>query len=267
MKATISYKCTDGRIGCGICKNRGITVTYSAYSGLSRHYKVAHKDRDRKQVMITPKNDKITELTNQVATLIDEIRELKEKGASQPTIVNNNNVTNNTINIFFNKDLKYYPELVKIMGRDKAGDYLLFKMPESKDLFGVLDKLFTKDGTSVCPIQIDDDGFIVTRSATEFDVDPTGDMIDKENKSKLQDAILSAYIDSTKAIDNECDKLRVKRVNGEYNEEDSDTLNRRFESVIEPSRPYEVIDLMNSIKPKKKDFDRLRRICPKVAKK
>lgn len=206
----------------------------------------------------------IAAIQNQISVLADAVTNIKSAGTT-------NNITNitqtNNISIFFNEDLKYYPELVKIMGKDKAGDYLLFKMPESKDLFNVLDLLFVKDGISSCPIQLDGTDFVVTRSKTEFVTDPTGELIVKENKSKLQDAVLSAYIESTKTITSECEKLRLKRVNGEYNEEDQEVLNRRFESMIEPSRPYDVINIINRIKPGKKDFDRLRKICSTVTKK
>lgn len=206
-------------------------------------------------------HSEMAELRQQVAKLTDAVTHI------QPvTNITNNNITNN-INIYFNKDLKYYPELVKIMGKKGTCDYLLFTMPESKDLFGVLDKLFIRDGVNTCPIRISDGEFIIARSETEFDSDPTGELIDKENKHKLQDAVLSAYIDSTKQLDEACEVIRLKRVNGEYTEEDTETINRRFDAGIEPSRPYDVINIIQAIKPKKKDFDRLRKICPKIVKK
>jgi len=36
---------------------------------------------------------------------------------------------------------------------------------------------------------------------------------------------------------------------------------------VEPIRPYEVIDLMNGLKPKKRDFDKIRKMCPEIVKK
>lgn len=229
------------------------------------------KLKPKQSVLFKPKSDstpqviscdQLEQLKHHIASEV--VRELEHKVGSQ-NITNN---ISNTINVYFNKDLKYYPELVKLLGRQKTCNYLLFKMPESRDLFGVLDTLFVKDGVSTCPIRVgDDDEFIVARNNDEYIHDPTGELIDRENKSKLQDAILSAYIDSTKHLDEECEKIRRDRVNGEYTEQDMETINKRFDSAIEPSRPYEVIDIMNGIKPKKKDFDRLRKICPKIVKK
>lgn len=243
--------------------------TYSFKTTLNKHFREKHPKKCT--LVAKPKEgegDLLTSIRDMIKSEVSELR-AEIKASQQPSGVNitNNNISN-VINVYFNKDLKYYPELVKIMGRDKAGDYLLFKMPESRDLFGVLDTLFFRDGVSTCPIRVgDDDEFIVARNNDEYINDPTGELIDRENKSKLQDAVLSAYIDSTRHMDEECEKIRLARANGEYTEHDKEVINRRFDSAIEPSRPYEVIDIMNGIKPKKKDFDRLRKICPKIVKK
>lgn len=254
---------------CNFC---GISL--SSRASKSRHQRYTCKlrpDQSITKLVEKPSTQpELQEIKDQIAKLTCAMNQIMPSGqgvSNITNITNNNNITNN-INIYFNKDLKYYPELVKLLGRKNTCDYLLFKMPESRDLFGVLDKLFVKDGISTCPIKIsDDDEFIVARNNEEFIHDPTGELIDRENKSKLQDAILSAYIDSTRHMDEECEKIRRNRVNGEYSEQDRETINKRFDSTIEPSRPYEVIDIMNGIKPKKKDFDRLRKICPKVVKK
>ena len=299
MSAELSYiKTKDNRIICAQCQKMSVQPIYSSMRAFRRHYRLHHvKLPDtRQKIIAVPRDthasdgysaDKITllekqvqDLTNQLQAVIrtptgidqqlktisDEIRALRAQPLSSH-ITNNNNINNN-ITIYFNKDLKYYPELVKLLGRQKTCDYLLFKMPESRDLFGVLDTLFMRDGISTCPIRVDDDDeFIVARNTDEYVRDPTGELIDRENKSKLQDAILSAYIDSTKHLDEECEKIRKNRVNGEYTEKDIETINKRFDGAIEPSRPYEVIDIMNGIKPKRKDFDKLRKICPKIVKK
>ena len=259
------------KVRCEYCKPN--PQEFSCRQSYYRHRKTFHPETVsatacKRQVKIKPKQQEQDNVL--LETLLKEVKEIKTKMGNGAAITNNSNITqiNNTINVYFNKDLKYYPELVKLLGRQKTCDYLLFKMPESRDLFGVLDTLFVKDGVSTCPIRVgDDDEFIVARNNEEYIHDPTGELIDRENKSKLQDAILSAYIDSTKHLDDECEKIRKNRVNGEYTEQDAETINKRFDGAIEPSRPYEVIDIMNGIKPKKKDFDRLRKICPKVVKK
>lgn len=267
------------KIVCEYCKEKGIHTTFSWKQSYYKHRVKNHpelyedpKDSKLKVLEMRLKDTEkaLAEMSNNSASILKAVNDIRDKVQTPSNVTNNNNITqiNNTINVYFNKDLKYYPELVKLLGRQKTCNYLLFKMPESKDLFGVLDKIFVKDGISTCPIRVDDDDeFIVARNDGEYVHDPTGELIDRENKSKLQDAILSAYIDSTKHLDEECDKIRQTRVNGEYTEQDMETINKRFDSAIEPSRPYEVIDIMNGIKPKKKDFDRLRKICPKVVKK
>jgi len=150
-----------------------------------------------------------------IESSIDEIKQqitnvVKQLPATAGTTINNNNT------IYFNKDLKYYPELVKIMGREKACNYLLYGMPETKDIFGVIDKLFLQNGALGCPFRYDQDtgDFLIARAEGVFDRDPTGETIDRENKSKLQDAILSAYVDTTKQISRECADLRIARLNG-----------------------------------------------------
>ena len=247
--------------------------TYKNRPHVYRHQKVcehkdsAHSDPVRINVVAKDKpigsgiDKELMIIRKQMTELSNQIKTIPAQNITQ--ITNNNN-----INVYFNKDLKYYPELVKLLGRQKTCDYLLFTMPESRDIFGVFDKLFVRDGVSCCPIKVsEDDEFVIARNNNEFVHDPTGELIDRENKSKLQDAVLSAYIDSTKHLDDECEKIRKNRVNGEYSEQDMETINRRFDSAIEPSRPYEVMDIMNGIKPKKKDFDRLRKMCPKITKK
>lgn len=250
---------------CVACKAMGITKMFKHPQSVNNHKVKYHQKKPHPTVV---KKDN-TSAVDAITQLIETVNEIKNKiDAAAPPITNITNNISNTFNIYFNKDLKYYPELVKLMGKQKTFDYLMFKMPESRDLFGVLDTLFVKDGVSTCPISIgDDDEFVVARSGDECIRDPTGELIDRENKSKLQDAILSAYIDSTKDLDEECEKIRKNRVNGEYSEQDKETINKRFDSMVEPSRPYEVIDIMNGIKPKKKDFDRLRKMCPKITKK
>jgi len=258
MKQNIAYK-IDNRYGCQICNRE-----YADKSAVYRHYKRNHK--------IEPTVcEKINVISEQMNTLVNEMQDFKKQNpaTSAPVINNNNNNNNNTI--YFNKDLKYYPELVKIMGREKACNYLLYGMPETKDIFGVIDKLFLQNGALGCPFRYDQDtgDFLIARAQGVFDRDPTGETIDRENKSKLQDAILSAYVDTTKQISRECADLRIARLNGEYTEADQEKLTRRFDALmtVEPIRPYEVIDLMNGLKPKKRDFDKIKKMCPAIVKK
>ena len=209
-----------------------------------------------------------------LADVCNEIQDLKKHIPTQlsvPINANINNINNNNSTIYFNKDLKYYPELVKIMGKEKACNYLLYGMPETRDIFGVIDKLFLQNGATDCPFRYDQDTgeFLIARAEGVYDRDPTGETIDRENKSKLQDAILSAYVDTTTAMSKECAELRIARLNSEYSEADQEKLTRRFDAMmtIEPARPYEVIDLMHGLKPKKRDYDKIKKLCPAIIKK
>jgi len=230
---------------CPYCEN-----SYTQATNMHRH----------KRKCINRPNTQIEKLR---CEFTDKIKSIENK---LPMVNINNNNT-----IYFNKELKYYPELVKIMGREKACNYLLYGMPETKDIFGVIDKLFLQNGALGCPFRYDHDtgDFLIARAEGVFDRDPTGETIDRENKSKLQDAILSAYVDTTKQISRECADLRISRLNGEYTEADQEKLTRRFDALmtVEPIRPYEVIDLMNGLKPKKRDFDKIKKMCPAIIKK
>jgi len=257
-----AFKTVDNKIGCMLCDEVNIPSYFSSYNSLRNHCNTRHRGIPppkysklvKTKITCTSKNRSLTSDAPLVANL---------------TNVNNNNISNNTI--YFNKDLKYYPELVKIMGREKACNYLLYGMPETKDLFGVIDKLFLQNGAIGCPFRYDQDtgDFLIARAEGVFDRDPTGETIDRENKSKLQDAILSAYVDTTKHISRECADLRIARLNTEYTEADQEKLTRRFDALmtVEPIRPYEVIDLMNGLKPKKRDFDKIKKMCPAIIKK
>ena len=125
----------------------------------------------------------------------DQIKKLSNKidnlqSSTQP-IVNNINIY--ISGTYFNDNLNYYLELVKKMGADEAHHYLLHSL--GKNPFDTLKKIYT-EGT--LPILRDDDKFVICRSETDYDIDPTGDMVDKENKEKLDNAVIMA---STNAND------------------------------------------------------------------
>jgi len=264
-----TFKTESGKYVCLLCDEFGIKSCFSTLTNLNKHCKIRHNTKSNEGLKNKTKhNDALVEVKSMISGLVTEIQDLKQKPAATHAPINNNN--NNTT-IYFNKDLKYYPELVKIMGREKACNYLLYGMPETKDIFGVIDKLFLQNGARGCPFRYDQDtgDFLIARAEGVFDRDPTGETIDRENKSKLQDAILSAYVDTTTQISRECADLRIARLNTEYTEADQEKLTRRFDALmtVEPIRPYEVIDLMNGLKPKKRDFDKIKKICPAIVKK
>lgn len=152
----------DGRYYCVICEQEGKSTSYAVPNTVFRHRKAQHGIKAHrgptnapKKVTVVSRSEEVTLLKkqleekdktlNQVIQALETVNELKNKMDNiQPTQNITQNI-NNTINIYFNKDLKYYPELVKLIGRKNTCDYLLFKMPESRDLFGVLDKLFVRD--------------------------------------------------------------------------------------------------------------------------
>jgi len=260
----------NGSLMCEICNSNNIYSYFASEQSYRRHVRIRHSLKPIKKQDID-----ITELKHQIKTLNKKIDKIQTSttatSTSTSTSTSNATPVSNNVTLYYNKDLKYYPELVKIMGREKACNYLLYGMPETKDIFGVIDKLFLQNGALGCPFRYDHDtgDFLIARAEGVFDRDPTGETIDRENKSKLQDAILSAYVDTTKQISRECADLRIARLNGEYTEADQEKLTRRFDALmtVEPIRPYEVIDLMNGLKPKKRDYDKIKKMCPAIVKK
>lgn len=78
------------------------------------------------------------------------------------------------------------------MGVDATHHYLLHSL--GRNPFDTLKKIYT-DGN--IPIFKDDNGFVICRSSTDYEIDPTGDVVDKENKEKLDNAIIIASTKST----------------------------------------------------------------------
>lgn len=257
---------TNGRFGCITCAKHGRDVSFISEITFKNHYKKSHLPfpcPKKTKINIKPK-----ESTNEMSDLITKAVEkamTKLTEEMQPQVVNVTNNSNNiNLNIYFNKELKYYPELVKLLGKKEASDYLLFTMPESKDFFGVIRRL-VENGK--CPIKTDGSGFVVLRNESEHVSDPTGELLDRENKSKLEVAVLSAYNESTKEINAECERIRLSRVNEDYTKEDEAILNSRFEGIMEPTRPHQIIGMIKQFKPKRKDFDGLRGVCTSIEKK
>lgn len=279
---------SNGRFGCIKCATQGRDASFISEVTFKNHYKKTHIPlpcQKKTKVTVTPKgeatvdnmSDLITKAVKRVMaetmaeTMAKTMAKITEQVAAiKPQVVNvtNNNSNNNNINmnmnIYFNKELKYYPELVKLLGKKEASDYLLFTMPESKDFFGVIRKLVENGG---CPIKTDGSGFVVLRNESEHVSDPTGELLDRENKNKLEVAVLSAYNESTKEINAECERIRLSRVNEDYTKEDEAILNSRFEGIMEPTRPHQIISMIKQFKPKRKDYDSLRGVCTSIEKK
>ena len=259
---------------CKTCFNeKGLTIKFAHKSSLNRHMRSFHQPQKTK-VPVSPKSEAtVNNMSDLITKAVEAIAKLTEQVAAiKPQVVNvtnnsnnsNNNNINMNMNIYFNKELKYYPELVKLLGKKEASDYLLFTMPESKDFFGVIRKLVENGG---CPIKTDGSGFVVIRNESEHVSDPTGELLDRENKNKLEVAVLSAYNESTKEINAECERIRLSRVNEDYTKDDEAILNSRFEGIMEPTRPYQIISMIKQFKPKRKDYDSLRGVCTSIEKK
>lgn len=133
----------------------------------------------------TKLHDQVNQISDDLKAAIHEIHDLKTKPQS---VVNNYHKHNVTLNIFFNEDLEYFSELVKKLGIETACTYLLQKHP---DQFDALEKIF--ENTKFFPIGVHRDGFVIYRAKDKYNIDPTGHLIDKENKDKLTDAIIMAY--------------------------------------------------------------------------
>lgn len=180
-----------------------------------------------------------------------------------------NNITNNTnnnINIYFNNDVKYFKELVDIMGRESAIRYLLYTLPSTKNLFDVIAKIFMREGVN-CPIKVSENGdFLISRGNGKVDIDPTGALLDLENKDKIKDAVLSAFVDNSQPQADRLKSIRLAQMMDgtdhirSYTEAETEVLNSTYESILEPRRLYEIMDLVGSVRPRKVDYDYLRRL-------
>lgn len=127
--------------------------------------------------------------------------------------------------IYFNEDLKYFTELTGIMGHEGATNYLLYVLPVTKNLFEPLDKIFARDGVK-CPFNVIDDGFVISRNEGITEIDPTGALIDLENKIK----IINASIEALHAV------------------RDAASTIDRFNQILE----------LVAVKPKRQDYDLLK---------
>jgi hypothetical protein len=132
----------------------------------------------------------VKQLTTDLKATQNKIDKL-ELQLSQPSVVNNNNITiNNNINImYFNDNLEYYSELVKKMGEDNTCSYLLHR-PHA-DQFDVLEKVYEDAG--FFPINVHNGGLVIYKNNDEIIMDPTGSIIDKENKNKVTNALITAH--------------------------------------------------------------------------
>lgn len=136
--------------------------------------------------------------------------------ATPPSVVNiingnitiNNHTTNKiyVCNVHFNKDLEYYQELVNKMGKEAAQSYLMHIAPKTGP-YGILERIY--DTVERIPIRVDDDGFVIFRSSSSYDMDFTGDIIDKETREKLDNALIMACNETN---DESFDLLKTRKI-------------------------------------------------------
>lgn len=257
------------------CKYCGLE--YGRKSSIYRHQRVCAQNQTsltkQKPIVKRKEDDRITQLEQSVKEGFEKIQSIiVDKQTVTVSNVNNvnNNITNN-INIYFNKDLKYFTELVNVMGHANAVSYLLYTLPATKNLFDVIGKIFVRDGVN-CPFSLTDDGeFVISRGENETEIDPTGALIDLENKNKIKDAVLMAFVDTNKAQHAALQEVRLAQIRDpcdhfrNYSAKESAVLNSTYETQLEPSRLYEILDLVTSVKPRKQDYDHLRRLITRKA--
>lgn len=141
---------------------------------------------------LAEKNHTLAEKDSELASKTQELLEVCKM--QQINITVNHQQTNIYIKgMYFNRELEYYPELIKIMGVDEAHHYLLHSL--GRNPFDVLKKIYIE---GPLPILRDDDSFVICRSESDYEMDPTGDVVDRENKEKVDNAVIMA---STNAND------------------------------------------------------------------
>lgn len=241
---------------------------FSHRSGKSRHQKICPHQKDETQSSIGTLMSEMKTFQSSVLQILDA---KLGPGTSQPPATGTtvNNITNN-INIYFNKDLKYFTELVNVMGHTNAVSYLLYTLPATRNLFDVINKIFVRDGVN-CPFSLTEEGeFVISRGEGETEIDPTGALIDLENKNKIKDAVLTAFVDTNKAHHAALQEVRLAQIREpcdhfrNYTAKESAILNSTYETQLEPSRLYEILDLITAVRPKKQDYEGLRRIISKT---
>jgi hypothetical protein len=216
-KQTIStdknYIFENGRYICTECLKKNIHTSFAVASSICRHRNTEHRGVVDKQKISTSLKQAtkvaLIHKTTETITLADvckEIKELKQSiKPSQQTTINNQNIYNTTINIYFNKDFKYYPLLVEKLGKDKAHHYLLTELMESKDLYGPLNYIFAEGG---CPLEIEDGILLIHRNEATVEKDVTGKIFDREHRNNLVNATLFANTIITEDI-NKFNRLKL----------------------------------------------------------
>lgn len=254
------FKTENGDIACTICKKNGRMAIFTQRQNFYRHRVKYHPET------VKPKtNDSAPNFSSSSEPTLMEIQKqlsLLVNNQSVP-IVTNNNITNN-LNLFFNKDLKYFNELSKIMGKENAINHLLYTSPKIKNHFDVLKRIFANGGMPIC---ISDRGYHIMRNITEVDVDETGEIIDIENKRKLKDAVVAAYTETTRERDRKLQEIRLAQAHDggefrQYTADEIDEINSVFESTTEPKMLYGILDYIDNTKTRKCDFEDLRRVAP-----
>lgn len=255
------------------CKYCGRTFAHKAST--FRHQKTCSQQKTTDQEKTKPSiklkdDDRLDKVEQEIMKISAMQQTILEKCGPTVNNVVTNNITNN-INIYFNKDLKYFQELVNVMGHENAVSYLLYTLPATKNLFDVINKIFVRDGVN-CPFSLTNDGeFVISRGENEREIDPTGALIDLENKSKIKDAVLTAFVDTTKAHHAALQEVRLAQIRDpcdhfrNYTPKESAVLNSTYETQLEPGRLYEILDSFTAIKPKKQDYEVLRRLIKKAS--
>lgn len=257
--ATNYQKIANGRIECIECLKSGKKISFATTSSFYKHRRNNHT---MTQTIIKPTGVSVAEiLSRQIEQLTNKIDKLPVTNSQ-----NTQNITNN-VNMYFNKELKYFNELVKIMGRENALNHLLYTGPKIKNPFDSLKRIFAHGDIPIC---ISDTGiFHIIRSNSDVEKDDTGEIIDIENKRKLKDAIVAAFTESTKERDRRLREIRLAQAQdgtGEfrpYTVDEMNEINQVYEHT-EPRMLYNLLDNVDNCKTRKCDFDDLRKICPKL---
>lgn len=199
-------------------------------------------------------------LADDIAKVLSEIQELKKRlDNPQGFQVSDSTISSNTISVYFDK-LNYYHMLVSIMGVEKAHNYLLFRLGESKDVYGPLNLIFQNGG---CPIEIDKGMILIHRTATDTERDPTGYLIDKENKIKIACAMITAFNNDTFSVTAKfCKEQRLKSLLNDDVQEPSFEQSQILDGLVNLKKVYDDIDKINKLK--LRSIAQLQKLCPVI---
>jgi hypothetical protein len=174
------------------------------------------QEKEKNQLSITnvenfENQSQIGELITMIKNLQKQIEEKDEKIQKQIEDVKNKQIVSTqniatqniaqggtiVINNYFNKDLDLYDLTIKQKGEEFARNYYGYTIHQHGRYFEPIFRHLIEPNPLASPIQVNDKNqFELHRSATEFECDEIGSILEKETKEHIERCSIKAYNDS-----------------------------------------------------------------------